>query len=87
MTRESRIGQWIKIEHYRLHTVEQWPRSAHKEAVLASIHSALERLYADLPAPFGPPRCMVCASRRAESAVLQFPARPQHAPGITRLAA
>ena len=87
MTRENRIEQSMKMEHYRLHTVEQWPRSAHKEAVLASIHSALERLHADSPAPFEPPRCMACACRRAESAVLQFPARSQNAPGITRLAA
>jgi len=87
MTRDNRIAQWMKMEHYRLHAVEEWPESAHKQAVLAAIHFTMERLLGDLPAPFDPPGCMVCASRKGGSVVLQFPTRSQNAPGITRLAA
>ena len=38
------IGQWIRMEHYRLHGVEEWPDSSHKDATLISIRSALQRL-------------------------------------------
>ena len=38
------ISEWIAIEHYRLHLVENWPHSAHKEATLAAIHSTLAGL-------------------------------------------
>ena len=87
MTRESRMAQWMKVEHYRLHAVEEWPDSPHKQAVLAAIHSALKRLQADLPSRFQPPQCIVCSSRRAGSAVLQFPSASRSASSITRLAA
>ena len=78
------LGGWINVEHYRLHCVEGWPDSPYKEAVLAAIHSSLERFTA--AAPFEP-KCMVCATRRAESVVLQFPSRSQRSPEIAGLAA
>ena len=81
------LGPWINMEHYRLHCVERWKDSPYKEAVLAAIHSSLERLKTSSLAPFEPPQCMVCASRRAESVVLEFPSRPQRSPDIERLAA
>ncbi|HTS28284.1 MAG TPA: hypothetical protein VMH81_20565 [Bryobacteraceae bacterium] len=88
MTLENdKLGQWIKVEHYRLHCVERWADSPHKRAVLAGIRSALERLQSASPSPAGPPPCMVCAGRRREFAVLQFPSGSQAAPVITRLAA
>jgi hypothetical protein len=88
MTLENdKLGQWIKVEHYRLHSVQRWADSPHKQAVLAGIRSALERLQAALPVPAGSLPCMVCASRRREAVVLQFPSGSQAAPVITRLAA
>ena len=31
--------QWLAMEHYRLHTVEEWPDSPHKAGELAAIQS------------------------------------------------
>lgn len=81
----ERIAQWIKVEHYRLHCVEEWPDSPYKQAVLAGTRSILERLKASL-APIAPEQCIVCASRRTDVAVLPFSVI-QKAPAITRLAA
>jgi hypothetical protein len=80
------IEQWIHVEHCRWHSVEEWPDSPRKEAALAGIHSALERLKSSL-APIEPQQCIVCASRRAESAVLTFPSRPQDSAAMKGLAA
>ena len=38
------LKQWIAMEHYRLHTVELWPESDYKQAMLAAIRSTLESL-------------------------------------------
>jgi hypothetical protein len=38
------IPEWIAVEHYRLHLVENWPPSAHRDATLAAIHSSLASL-------------------------------------------
>ena len=81
----ERIAQWIKVEHYRLHCVEQWPDSPYKQALLAGIRSALEGRRTSL-APIEPEQCVVCASRPAGSAVRALPG-PQRSPAITRLAA
>jgi len=79
------IAQWINIEHYRLHCVEEWPDSSYKRAALAGIRSVLERLTASL-APIEAEPCILCASRRTDPVVLTFSAK-QEAPAITRLAA
>ena len=80
------IGQWIRMEHYRLHRAEEWPDSSHKDATLISIRSALQRLEAASTAAVEP-ACMVCASRKTKSVVLQMPSRSPESPDITRLAA
>ena len=88
MTPENPNGtlrQWIKSEHSRLHRVEEWPESAHKEVVLGAIHATLIRLEqanADIEVP-----CTTCASRRAKSNVVQFPCRPRGLTLVTRPAA
>jgi hypothetical protein len=78
------LGRWISMEHYRLHCVEAWADSPYKEAVLAAIHSSLERFKATAPSE---PKCMVCATRRTESVVLEFPSRSQRSRTIAGLAA
>ena len=65
------IGQWIRMEHYRLHCVEKWHDSSHKDATLISIRSALQRLETASTAAVEPAQCMVCASRKTKSVVLQ----------------
>ena len=80
------LGQWIKFEHSRLHSVEEWPASPYKDAVLSAIRSTLRRFEAESPAP-DPPQCMVCGSRKAAPVVLEFPSRSRASSAITRLAA
>ena len=80
------IEQWIRMEHYRLHRAEEWPDSSRKDATLISIRSALQRLEAASTAAVEP-ACMVCASRKTKSVVLQMPSRSTESPDITRLAA
>ena len=80
----KRRGEWINMEHYRLHCVQEWADSPYKEAVLAAIHSSLERFIA---AAAYEPECMVCAARRVASVVLEFPSRSRRSPAIARLAA
>ena len=41
---EPRVAESLAMEHYRLHTIEQWPEGAAKEAALASVRSALSAL-------------------------------------------
>jgi hypothetical protein len=74
--------QWIAMEHYRLHCVEQWPDSPYKQAVLGAIHSALERLRTTSPVPPPKPECSLCASR-----VRQFGGAPHDSTALAQLAA
>lgn len=64
--------EWIAMEHHRLHLIEEWPDSPHKQAALAAIHSTLEGLlrthrHGDLPV------CEVCLSRPNAPVLVQFP--------------
>ena len=65
--------EWLATEHYRLHRVEEWPDSPHKEAALGAIRSSLASLERNLPADISGPRCEVCLSRPQSLAVLEFP--------------
>ena len=84
---DKHLEQWIKVEHYRLHSAERWPESDYKEAVLAAIHSTLKTLEAASLAPVEQPRCMVCASLQTHAVALKLPSRSQSPTAITRLAA
>jgi len=69
----ERLTQWLRMEHYRLHCVEQWPEGPHKQTALAGIHCTLQSLQSDFNSPIEPSLCMVCASRKAGLAVMEFP--------------
>jgi hypothetical protein len=78
------LRQWARMEHYRLHCAESRTDGAEKRALLASIHSALERLEAES----GPVGCVVCASRKpAPARVLMFPSRADTAAAVPPRAA
>jgi hypothetical protein len=81
------VGQWMRVEHYRLHCAEGWPDSPYKKAVLAAIRSTMEHLKTASPALIESQQCMVCASRKTNSVVLMFPSVPQASLSIQRLAA
>ena len=51
-------GQWLAMEHSRLHAVESWPEGPRKRAALASIRSKLASLAATEPV-----ECCVCRER------------------------
>jgi len=84
---DKHLEQWIKVEHYRLHCVEQWPESDYKEAVLAAIRSTLKSLEATSLALVEQPRRMVCACLQAPAVVLELPSRSQSPAVLKRLAA
>jgi len=81
------VGQWMRVEHYRLHCAEGWPDSPYKKAVLAAIRSTMENLKTASPALIESQQCMVCASRKTNSVVLMFPSVRQASLSIQRLAA
>jgi hypothetical protein len=64
------LSNWIAVEHYRLHLVERWPNSPHKEATLAAVYSALASLERDSRSATASQECIVCRTRRAS--VVEF---------------
>jgi hypothetical protein len=64
------LSNWIAAEHYRLHLVERWPNSPHKEATLAAVYSTLASLEQDSRSATASQECVVCRARRA--AVVEF---------------
>ncbi len=59
--------QWFKTEHHRLHTIEEWPDSPHKEAALAATRSKLASLARNLPNSH-PLHCELCLNREPGAA-------------------
>jgi hypothetical protein len=64
-------SQWLKTEHHRLHVVEEWPDSPHKEAALNAIRSKLASLMHSLPPESSGSGCEICLSRPASSALFR----------------
>jgi hypothetical protein len=64
-------GEWIAMEHYRMHIVEGWPDSPRKASTLAAIQSALGALVND----HRQPECHICRSRSKKRSVVEFPTR------------
>ncbi|HLX43267.1 MAG TPA: hypothetical protein VKR43_07525 [Bryobacteraceae bacterium] len=68
------ISEWIAIEHYRLHLVENWPHSAHREATLAAIYSTLSGLDRNWRST-ARHTCMVCLNESGNVQVFPDSAR------------
>jgi hypothetical protein len=84
------VGQWMRVEHYRLHCAEGWPDSPYKKAVLAAIRSTMENLKTASPALIESKQCMVCAPwhKRGQIGGANVPlGTTRLSPPITRLAA
>jgi hypothetical protein len=67
--------QWLAMEHYRMHVIQQWPDGPRKEAALAAARSAiasLQRAVSLTDAEI----CPVCAGGSHGPMVVEFPARP-----------
>lgn len=62
--------QWLAVEHYRLHTVEQWPEGPHKEGALAAIRSSVESLIRSGARPVD---CHICIGHPRRSNVIEMP--------------
>jgi hypothetical protein len=77
------LAHWIAVEHYRLHLIERWPDSPHKEAALAAVYSTLASL-GDFRSATASPECVVCRARKA--AVVEFPNALRIAPAKADLA-
>jgi hypothetical protein len=74
--------QWIAMEHYRLHSIERWPESPYKKAVLGAIHSTLDSLRTTSAVSPEKPECAICASR-----VLEFARGLHDSPALAQLVA
>ena len=60
--------EWLAVEHYRLHVVEEWPDGPHKHAALAAIRSSLASLTKRHP-EMGDPYCEICSSRERSASL------------------
>lgn len=60
---------WVAMEHYRLHVVEEWEDGPRKESALAAIRSSLESLKRFV-APERTFECWVCGAREVEGLVV-----------------
>jgi len=81
-------SEWLAAEHNRLHSVEQWPDGARKEAALTAIRSSLESLarHAHIVRPDFD--CLLCRSRQNKKPELTvIGAHPQHRPNLDNLIA
>jgi hypothetical protein len=54
--------EWLAMEHYRLHVVEEWPDGPYKQAAMAAIRSTLDSLARGHPETHCP-LCEVCSNR------------------------
>ena len=79
--------QWVAMEHYRLHMVEEWPDSPYKQATLAAIQSTLVSLLPEAGVATSQQQCAICMSRKRTSKVLDFPSATPIAAGCTTVAA
>jgi hypothetical protein len=70
--------EWLAMEHYRMHLIEEWPDGPRKEAGLASVRSALESL---LRSSEGEPAftCAICGAAPHKPGIV-IPFRTQAAP-------
>lgn len=81
-------SEWFAAEHSRLHSVEQWPEGARKEAALSAIRSTLNSLARHpgaVPMTFD---CILCKNHHGKKAdVAVINGRPQHRPNLDNLIA
>ena len=71
--------EWLAMEHYRIHLMEEWPDGPRKDAGLAAARAALEAL--ETSAPMASTFiCEVCAKRREAEKIVVYPgkARTEH---------
>jgi hypothetical protein len=66
--------QWLAMEHYRLHVVEQWPDGPHKEAALTAVRSTIESLTSRAPSDAALV-CSICSARAQARQVVEFRCR------------
>lgn len=68
--------EWFKTEHHRLHVIEEWPDSPHKQAAMAAIRSKLASLTSGMPPNSKPLVCDLCMNHRGPSVVVTLPLAP-----------
>jgi hypothetical protein len=63
---------WLALEHERLHSVEEWPNSPRKQAMLAAIESTLDSLstHPGADATFS---CLICGSAKRNLKIMERP--------------
>ena len=64
---------WLAMEHYRLHVMEQWPESLRKEAGLAAVQATLDSMERTDPAACAKFVCAECLAKVRRAPVIRFP--------------
>lgn len=54
------LQEWIAMEHYRMHVIEQWPDTPARAAALAAVRSTLKSLEGSSTACAERYRCCEC---------------------------
>ncbi len=62
---------FLAMEHYRLHVIEQWPDSPVKKAGLAAVRATLASLAATPPASAAEFECDICRAQN-RTKVIRF---------------
>ena len=74
-------NEWLAMQHYRIHVMEQWPDGPRKRAGLAAARSVIERLDDTLFEESS----FACATCAAVAADIERAAKNRHAPGSLSL--
>ena len=64
--------EWLAMEHYRIHLMEEWPDGPRKDAGLAAAHAALEALQISAPVA-STFVCHICGKRRESGKIVPYP--------------
>jgi hypothetical protein len=70
----------LAAEHYRLHSVEQWPDGPRKQAAVRAVESTLESLSRHPDGAQGTFACIVCQGRKGNVKILE----PREVPRVRR---
>jgi hypothetical protein len=79
--------QWLAVEHYRLHDVEQWPEGRKKCATLAAIRSKMESLSREPGGLPGSNDCLICLGLKKTGTLYALPISILTTPGDVNRAA
>jgi hypothetical protein len=70
---EFKCSEQLAAQHYRLHSVEQWPDGPRKQTSISAIQSSIDGLSRYPGTSERPFACILCQSRKTNLKVLEPP--------------